>query len=96
MINKVDQSIYGIYSADFPSLNSYWHNEYDSRNDEAIEKKYNILFRIFMKIIAKNIRKHVLLVEQPFSQNKFSNNKVIFNKRQESNSFILRLNRNRQ
>ena len=56
-----------MYFQDFPSLNSYWHNEYESRFDANIPSKYDALFKRFMKLVAKNIGKQFKLVENSFS-----------------------------
>lgn len=48
MINYVDQSMYGLYPANFKSLYSFWQNVFDSR--EKSEAKYKNLFEILSKI----------------------------------------------
>ena len=47
LINIVDQSIFGVYSANFKSLNSYWHNVYDCEEKSLLEKKLTILLDHF-------------------------------------------------
>ena len=61
------QTLFNLYFQDFPSLNSYWHNEYESRFDANIPSKYDALFKRFMKLVAKNIGKQFKLVENSFS-----------------------------
>lgn len=48
MINYVDQSMYGLYPANFKSLFSFWQNVFHS--EEPTEAKYKNLFKILSKI----------------------------------------------
>lgn len=48
MINLVDQSIYGLYSANFKSLSSFWQNVFDP--SEPNEFKFQILFAVLSRI----------------------------------------------
>lgn len=48
LINAVDQSMFGLYSANFKSLNSYWHNMFH-HEDTHIELKFKILYDYFIK-----------------------------------------------
>ncbi|RMZ98478.1 xylosyltransferase oxt [Brachionus plicatilis] len=54
MINFVDQSIYGLYSADFKSISSFWQNVFDL--SEPNEKKFQNLFDIMSKISWQNFQ----------------------------------------
>jgi len=47
MINIVDQSIFGLYSGNFKSLNAYWYNIYDSNEKIQLENKLKILIEYF-------------------------------------------------
>ena len=46
LINIVDQSIFGLYSANFKSLNSYWHNIFDHNENTQLENKHSNLEQI--------------------------------------------------
>jgi len=49
LINTVDQSMFGLYSANFKSLNSYWHNVFH-HEDTHMELKYKITFDYLIKV----------------------------------------------
>ena len=60
LINIVDQSIFGIYSGNFKSLNAYWHNIYDSNEKTQLENKLKFLTDYFrsvaIEIFSKNYK----------------------------------------
>ena len=47
LINIIDQTIFGLYSASFKSLNSYWHNIYDFDENTMLENKFVVLLEYF-------------------------------------------------
>jgi hypothetical protein len=50
LINIVDQSIFGLYSGNFKSLNAYWQNIYDSNENTQLENKLEILTEYFKNV----------------------------------------------
>ena len=63
LINIVDQSIFGLYSANFKSLNAYWQNIYDSNENTQLENKLEILTEYFKNVsvdfFTKNYKENI-------------------------------------
>ena len=77
------QTLFNLYFQDFPSLNSYWHNEYESRFDANIPSKYDALFkRSFFE--ADNFQGYVLTIKFPLG-NSFLRFEVFFKSLQNKN-----------
>lgn len=55
VINSIDQNIYGLYSTDFESLSSYWHNEYHKIDGIPKSIEHKVLYEIFVKNMLEKI-----------------------------------------